>query len=78
MTCCTGGEYSSANYSRTPLDFNLTAEQKELRERARELACGPIAERAAEVDRSESYPWNNVSDLVDAGFFGTSSASAFL
>ena len=52
------------------MDFNLTAEQRELRERARELACGPIAERAAEIDRSESYPWNNVSDLVDAGFFG--------
>ena len=50
--------------------FDLTTEQSKLRDRARELARGAIVERAAEVDRSESYPWANVADLVDAGFFG--------
>ncbi len=50
--------------------FDLTTEQLKLRDRARELARGAIVERAAEVDRSESYPWANVADLVDAGFFG--------
>ena len=41
-----------------------------LRARARELAQTKIAPRAAEVDRSEQYPWDNVRDLRDAGFFG--------
>ena len=52
------------------MHFDLTTEQLKLRDRARELARGAIVERAAEVDRSESYPWANVADLVDAGFFG--------
>ncbi|MFD1378269.1 acyl-CoA dehydrogenase family protein [Fodinicurvata halophila] len=29
-----------------------------------------IGPRAAEVDRSEAYPWENVEALKDAGFFG--------
>ena len=48
------------------LDQNRTA----LRDSARELAEGQIEARAAEVDRSEQYPWGNVTDLKDAGFFG--------
>src|SRR5262249_4528908 len=28
------------------------------------------AGRAAEIDRSEQYPWDNVALLRDAGFFG--------
>ena len=48
----------------------LTAEQQKLKERAHELAESEIAERAAEVDRSESYPWDNVKALNAAGFFG--------
>jgi alkylation response protein AidB-like acyl-CoA dehydrogenase len=48
----------------------LNREQEALRESARELAQGQIASRAAEVDRTEQYPWDNVNDLKDAGFFG--------
>jgi len=51
-----------------PLD--LSADQKTLQSRARELARGPIATRAAEVDRSEQYPWDNVALLKDAGLLG--------
>ena len=50
--------------------FQLDGEQKKLQARARELAQGPIAERAAEVDRSEQYPWDNVELLREAGFMG--------
>ncbi len=50
--------------------FSLTPEQEKLRRRARELAQGPIAQRAAEVDRSEQYPWDNVKALAQAGFLG--------
>jgi len=49
---------------------NLTEQQLELREHARALATKKIAPRAAEVDRSEEYPWDNVEALTEAGFMG--------
>ena len=50
--------------------FALTEEQRDFQARARELAESVIAPRAAEVDRSEQYPWDNVAALRDAGFVG--------
>jgi 3-sulfinopropanoyl-CoA desulfinase len=50
--------------------WGLTPEQLELQTRARELARSVIAPRAAEVDRSEQYPWDNVAALQTAGFTG--------
>lgn len=50
--------------------FQLTGPQRELQEAARDLARGHVASRAAEVDRSEAYPWDNVEQLVEAGFMG--------
>ena len=50
--------------------FELTAAQKALQARARALAQGAIAPRAAEIDRSEAYPWENVRLLKEAGFMG--------
>jgi len=44
--------------------------QSELQARARALAEQTIAPRAAEIDRSESYPWDNVNALTEAGFMG--------
>ena len=38
------------------MQFDLTSAQRALQARARELARGPIAARAAEIDRSEEYP----------------------
>ncbi len=55
----------------------LTAAQLDLRDRARDLAQSAIAPRAAEVDRSEQYPWDNVRALVDAGFFGMTIPKAY-
>jgi alkylation response protein AidB-like acyl-CoA dehydrogenase len=37
---------------------------------ARRLAETRIAPRAAEVDRAETYPWDNVAALRTAGLFG--------
>ena len=51
------------------MDFDLTPDQRDLQERARKLA-GAIAARAAEIDRTEEYPWDNVELLKEAGFFG--------
>ncbi|MFX4223928.1 MAG: acyl-CoA dehydrogenase family protein [Thalassobaculum sp.] len=52
------------------MSFALTPAQEELRARARDLAETVIAPRAAEVDRSEQYPWDNVKALTEAGFMG--------
>lgn len=50
--------------------INLTEQQLALREQARALARKTIVTRAAEVDRSEEYPWDNVEALTRAGFMG--------
>ncbi|MDA0305826.1 MAG: acyl-CoA dehydrogenase family protein [Proteobacteria bacterium] len=50
--------------------FDLTSTQIQLREAARKLAQKEILPRAADVDRSEEYPWDNVQALTDAGFMG--------
>lgn len=50
--------------------MTLSPSQQDLQKRARTLARETIAPRAAEVDRSEQYPWQNVKALCDAGFFG--------
>ena len=50
--------------------FQLTPEQTALQARARDLAQSEFAPKAAEVDRTEAYPWDNVARLRDAGFIG--------
>lgn len=50
--------------------FALTQEQLALQARARELAQSDVKARAAEVDRTEQYPWDNVERLKEAGFLG--------
>jgi alkylation response protein AidB-like acyl-CoA dehydrogenase len=50
--------------------FELNQDQRQIRDAARTLAQGPIKERAAEVDRTEEYPWDNIKLLTDAGFMG--------
>ena len=48
----------------------LTREQQNLQTCARTLAEDVIGPRAADVDRTEEYPWDNVAALTDAGFMG--------
>lgn len=50
--------------------FELTDAQRALQEQARELSQGVVAERAARVDKTEEYPWDNVEMLREAGFMG--------
>jgi len=50
--------------------MTLSPSQQDLQKRARALAREIIAPRAADVDRSEQYPWANVKALCEAGFFG--------
>lgn len=50
--------------------FALTDDHLDLQAKAREVAVAVIAGRAAEVDRSEEYPWHNIETLTQAGFMG--------
>jgi len=52
------------------VSWHLTADQEALRARARELAVEVAAPRAAEVDRTEAYPWDVVEALRKEGFMG--------
>jgi len=48
----------------------LNDNQTELQASARALAISEIQMRAAEIDRTEEYPWDNVRKLTDSGFMG--------
>ena len=50
--------------------LDLSAEERDLQARARELARSAIAPRAAAIDRAEEYPWDVVRALAGAGFMG--------
>ncbi len=52
--------------------FQLTQKQKDLQIEARNIARSQIEPRAANVDISEAYPWDNVRALKEAGFMGMS------
>ncbi len=55
----------------------LNDDQLELQFVARQLAESEIAPRAAEVDRSEEYPWKNVELLTQAGLMGMTIPTEF-
>ena len=57
--------------------FHLTDAQLELQARAKALADGPIRERAAEIDRTEAYPWDNVRLMNEHGFLGMTIPEAY-
>ena len=57
--------------------FHLTKDQLKLQAEARALADGPIRTRAAEVDRTEAYPWDNVEALTKSGFMGMTIPKAY-
>ena len=50
--------------------FELTYKQRKIRDTARNIAKNKIASHAAEIDRTEEYPWGNVDILKDACFLG--------
>jgi alkylation response protein AidB-like acyl-CoA dehydrogenase len=50
--------------------YGLSQAQLDLQARAAELATSTIAPQAADVDRNEQYPWDNVTALREAGFMG--------
>jgi hypothetical protein len=57
--------------------FDLTDSQKAIQQRARELAQTVIAPKAAHWDQTEQYPYENVEQLVQAGFMGMTIPTAY-
>lgn len=56
---------------------DLTQTQRKNREKARIFAQKMIAPHAAEIDRTEAYPWNNVKALTEAGYMGMTIPEAY-
>lgn len=59
------------------MDFGLTPDQLDLRDRARDLAQTVVRPRAADIDAQEQYPWDIVEALKRAGFLGMTIPSAY-
>ena len=57
--------------------FKLTDLQRQLQETARRVAVEKIQPRAAGIDRSETYPWDNIETLKEAGFMGMTVPKAY-
>jgi alkylation response protein AidB-like acyl-CoA dehydrogenase len=50
--------------------YPLSEAQETLQAQAKGLSDSIVRDRAAKVDATESYPWDTVQDLADAGFMG--------
>ena len=59
------------------LSFRLTEEQEAFRQSVRQLVEDKIAQRAAEIDESDEYPWDIDELLVKNGFAGVSYPEEF-
>ncbi len=52
------------------VDFELTQEQKAIRDLAREFASSELAPVAAQYDETKEFPWDNVRKMAELGFMG--------
>jgi len=59
------------------MDLGLSPDELALQARARQFAQSVARPRAAEIDRSEEYPWDIVTALAEAGFCGMTIPPAY-
>jgi butyryl-CoA dehydrogenase len=59
------------------MDFHLTDEQRLLKTTAREVAERELRPKAARWDREDTFPWENIPILREAGFLGISIPPAY-
>jgi alkylation response protein AidB-like acyl-CoA dehydrogenase len=57
--------------------FGLTPEQQELQRRARNVADVELRPRAARIDQTEEFPFDNVQTLVRERFMGLTIPSQY-
>jgi alkylation response protein AidB-like acyl-CoA dehydrogenase len=64
------GEHRATSIDREGrhVDFDLTTEQQQIRELARDFCDAEVATRARELDRSEAFPEDLVPKLFEMGF----------
>jgi 3-sulfinopropanoyl-CoA desulfinase len=55
----------------------LTSDQLAIQSAARTLAQKEFKPKAAEIDATEAYPWENIAKLRDAGFMGMTIPKAY-
>jgi len=48
----------------------LTDSQRDIQARAKALSDGYVKDKAAEIDRTEKYPWETTKKLAEAGVMG--------
>lgn len=59
------------------MDFRLNDEQTMLRDTIRRIAKDQFAPRAAEIDATETFPWDNFEILRDNGLLGVNVAEEY-
>ena len=59
------------------MDFELTPEQRELKQAVRRLAEREFRPKAARWDEEEAFPWENIPALRDAGLLGLALPEAY-
>jgi len=59
------------------LDFQITEEQKILKETIRKIAKKEFEPKAAEVDEKEEFPWDNKRILAENGLLGINCPKAY-
>ena len=61
---------SGRPYTRGPMDFELSADQREIQSLAREFAAAEIEPNAADWDRAHGFPRELFGKLAELGFMG--------
>jgi alkylation response protein AidB-like acyl-CoA dehydrogenase len=59
------------------MDFELSEDQKLLKETFRKISLNEFAPRAAEIDEREEFPWDNKEILEEQGVFGINCPEAY-
>ena len=59
------------------MDYFLTEDQKEIKKLARRIAEEKIVPVRAELDETETFPWDIMQACADTGLFGVSIPEAY-
>jgi alkylation response protein AidB-like acyl-CoA dehydrogenase len=62
---------------RSTMDFELTDEQRMIRDMAREFAEGEIAPIAAQIDESGEFPYDTVKKMGELGLMGLTASTEY-
>jgi alkylation response protein AidB-like acyl-CoA dehydrogenase len=52
------------------MDFSLTTEQRQIRDMVAEFTDDEIKPRAAEIDKTDEFPWDLVDEMAELGLMG--------